>query len=272
MVAAVVIVCTACSTTTTEPAAPVTTEQPPPAADQVQPATAADPLAVDDVDEATRERVVADLTAAVANLQAQPVEISFEMTEDGEPRSGLVRVDRSARLLEGVFLSPLPGGSVVTTRHVVVEDRAFLKSTTGAEAEAALDYTEFPVDPIGADLLDEVFAGYARVETSLDRIIHLLENVPFAAEVTAPGNGTEISVIMSPRSIAEYYSATGLEAVGGAIPSERTRLAFRIEDGVLRAVVADGTHFHDGEALSVAASILYTPIEPFTLEIPPLEQ
>jgi hypothetical protein len=35
--------------------------------------------------------------------------------------------------------------------------------------------------------------------------------------------------------------------------------------------VAGGTHFHDGEALVVPATITYTPIDRFTLEVPPTE-
>ncbi len=233
--------------------------------------TQPDALAVADVDAATRSRVIDELSAAVAAVRAFPVEITTEMLEDGEPRTGSARVDPPGELLDSLLVAPLSSGSAVTTRHVVVDGRAFLKSTTSAEAEAALDFTELPFEPIGAELLEEVYAGYGRIDKSLDRILTLLENVPFAARVTPLDNGTEISVVMSPRSIADYYAATGLEAVGGTIPPERTQLAFRIDDGVLRGLVAGGTHFHDGEALVVSATIAYTPIDPFTLEVPPTE-
>ena len=151
------------------------------------------------------------------------------MVEEGEPRSAVDRVDAGEQLLESHLVAELAGGSEVNTRHVIVDGRAFLKSTTSAEAEAALDFTELPFDPIGAELLDEVFVGYGRIDKSLDRILVLLENVPFAAQITPVDNGTEISVVMSPSAIAEYFAATGLEAVGGAVPpgAHPTRLSHR---------------------------------------------
>lgn len=234
--------------------------------------TAADPLAVDDVDAATRERVLAELGAAIEGLQSTPVEITIEMIEDGEPRTATARVDQSAQLLEAVRVAPLEGGGAVTTRNVVVDGRVFLKSTTGPEAEAALDYTELPFEPLGVDLLEEVFTGYARINKTLDRILLLLESVPFAAQITETDVGTEISVIMSPVAIYDFYGESGIESVGGNVPPLQTRLAFLIEDGVLRGLVADGTHFHDGEALEVSATIAYEPIEPFALDVPPIQE
>lgn len=233
--------------------------------------TSADPVAIEEADEATQARVVSELATAFEAVQSQPVEISIEMVEEDEPRTATVRIDKPMGLLDATLIQFGPGGSAVTTRNVLVEGRAFLKSTTGPEAEAALDYTELPYASLGPDLLDEVFAGYGRIDKSLDRIVLLLESVPFAAQIVESEGRTEISVIMSPFAIYDFYGTSGLEAVGGSVPAEPTRLAFVVEAGVLRGLVADGTHFHDGEALEVAATITYTPIDPFSLEVPPIE-
>jgi hypothetical protein len=233
--------------------------------------TRPDPLAVEAVDAGTRARILDDMRQAIDALYAEPVEITLEMSDGGEPETAVLRVDRSAGLLEGTWIDPLDGGATVTTRHVVVDERVFFKSTTSPEAEAALDFTEFPYDTIGPELFDEVYAGYARVNKTLDRNLVLLEHVPFAAEITDVGTTTEISVTMSPFAIYDYYGASGLEVVGGDIHPEHTRLTFRIEDGVLRGVVASGTLFHDGEALELSATIAFEPIGPFTLEIPPIQ-
>lgn len=239
--------------------------------DSVTTTTRPDPLAVDAVDARTRARILDELRDAIDALYAEPVEITLEMSDGGEPETAVLRVDRKAGLLEGTWIDPLDGGSAVKTRHVVVDERVFFKSTTSPEAEAALDFTELPYASIGPELFDEVYAGYARVNKTLDRNIVLLENVPFAGQITEDGTTTEISVIMSPFEIFNYYGESGLETVGGTVPPEHTQLAFRIEDGVLRGVVAVGTLFHDGEALELSATIAFERIDPFTLELPPIQ-
>jgi len=236
------------------------------------PTTRVDPVPIADVDVATRTEILEDLRSAVAALRSGPVEIALEMDEDGEPRSATVRVDRGQMLLAGEWLAPTARGAVITTRHVVVDDRFFLKSTTSAEAEAALDFTELPLDPVGTELIEAVFTGYGRLSPSLDRILLLVEELPFAARVTDFDGGKEISVVMSPIAIYNYYGENRLESVGGAVPTEPTQLAFRIEDGVLVGIVAGGTHFHDGEALEVSATVAFTPIDAFALEVPPIQE
>lgn len=234
--------------------------------------TRPDPLAIEPVDAGTRARIVDELREAIDALYAEPVEISLEMSDGGEPETAIVRVDRGAGLLDGTWIDPLGDGSAVKTRHVVVDERVFLKSTTSPEAEAGLDFTELPYVGIGPDLFDEVYAGYARVNKTLDRNLVLLENVPFAGQITEEGTTTEISVVMSPFAIFDFYGESGLETVGGSVHPEHTQLTFRIEGGVLRGFDAEGVLFHDGEALELSASIVFEPIDPFTVDIPPIER
>lgn len=59
--------------------------------------------------------------------------------------------------------------TAITTRKVLVDGRAFLKSDTGPEAAAALAFTEVSYEPFGPDLLDEAFTAFGRIGPSLDR-------------------------------------------------------------------------------------------------------
>ena len=208
-----------------------------------------DPLAVEGVDETTQRQVIEELTAAIATLRNRSVEITTEMVEDGEPRSAVARVDVGEQLLESSLVAQLAGGSEVNTRHVIVDGRAFLKSTTSAEAEAALDFTELPFDPIGAELLDEAFAGYGRIDKSLDRISFCWRTCPFAAQITPLENGTEISVVMSPRSQSRSttpHPVSKPSAVQSLLSAPNSPFASKTASSAV--VVAGGTHFHDGEA------------------------
>jgi hypothetical protein len=227
-----------------------------------------DPVAIAGVDDATRAEIVATLRAAIDALYAQPLTIDLEMDEEDEPVTGTIRVDRHAELVDSVEVRPTGPDSAITSRKIVVDGRAFLKSTTDAASEAALAFTEIAYEPFAPDLLDEAFTAFGRIGPSLDRWVLLLEDVPFDARTTELAGGVEISVNMSPFAIFAYYAESGLEAVGGEVHPAPTQIAFRIEEGVLRDVVAGGTHFHDGEALEIVAAISYTPIEPFALDPP----
>jgi len=230
-----------------------------------------DPVAIEPVAETTRRQVVDTLRRAVDTLYAAPVQIETQLDEEGVAVTGDARVDRTSGVAESVESRTLGPDAAITTRKVVVDGRAFLKSTTGPEAEAAIAFTELGYEPFGRELLDEAYTAFGRIGPSLDRIVLLLEELPFEATITALDTGTEISVTLSPLSIFDFYAETGLEGVGGTVEPDETRLAFRIEDGVLSGIVADGTHFHDGEALAITAAIVYTPIAPFVVAVPETE-
>lgn len=242
------------------------------AADVGSDAPPEDPISIDDVDGATRRDIIATLRGSVEALYAGPVRIDAVLDEEGTPTVVEARVDRGAELAEvREVRSPSPDVSI-TTQRVVIDGRAFFKSTTGPEAEAALDFTEVTFERSGRETLDDSFTALGRLGPSLERIIELLEELPFDAQITEGETGLEISVVMSPFAIYDYYAETGLEAVGGNVPQQPTRFAFLLDDGMLLGIAADGTHFHDGEALDIEASVTFEPIEPFTLEIPPLQE
>lgn len=230
-----------------------------------------DPVPINAIQGAAKAEIVETLRSSVDALYAMPVRIETTLVEDGVPVEGAARIDRVRGLADSTEKRTVDGATI-TTRNVLAEGRAFLKSTTGPEAEAALTFTELGYEPFGPEFLDQAFTAFGRLGPSLDRIVMLLEELPFAAQTRSLGGGEELSVVVSPFAIADFYARTGLEAVGGRIDPQPTRFSFRIEEGILTGIVADGTHFHDGEALEVSAAIMFTPISPFEVERPDVEE
>ena len=222
------------------------------------------------VDEQLRAELVATLSDAFDEVRSGPVLIEFEMNEDGRESSATIRVDHAAGLVDAVWIQPAGQGSEITTRNVVVDGRAFLKSTDGAAAEQALNFIEIGVQN-AAELLDVVYTGYGRIGPSLDRLILLLEQLPFRVVVEGVAPDQRFTVSFDPADVATFYAETGLERMGGHIPDAAMTLTFVLEAGNLVGLEAAGTHFHDGEALEVAAAVSFEVIEPFELEPPPLD-
>jgi hypothetical protein len=196
------------------------------------------------------------------------VHIETQLNEEGTSVIGDARIDRVRGLADSTEIRTVAEDAAITTRKVLVAQRAFLKSVAGPEADAALSFTEVDYEPFGPELIDESYTAFGRIGPSLDRIVMVIDELPIDAQITVQDGSEEVAVNLSPFAIAEYYATTGLEAVGGRIEAEPTRFVFRIEDGVLTGIVADGVHFHDGEALEVTATISYTPIPSFGVELP----
>lgn len=222
------------------------------------------------VDDDERAMLLAELSEAFTDVRSGPVLIELEMEEEGTTSSASIRVDQGRGLLDATWVQLTRRGSEITTLNVVVGGRAFLKSTVGEEAAAALDFVE-----VGAsrttELLEQVFTGYGRLGPSLDRILLFVESLPLHADIERDGVTTRATVTIDPLEVVDLYADTGLEQTGGGAPSEPVVLRFTIASGRLVLLEAGGTQFHDGEALTVTATLRYRPIEPFELDVPPVD-
>ena len=73
---------------------------------------------------------------------------------------------------------------------------------------------------------------------------------------------------MDSQTVSDFLASSGLEAVGGELPDDPTTFQFTVVGGQLVQLDASGTHFHDGEALSITATVRYSPIISFHLQPP----
>lgn len=220
--------------------------------------------------ETERSRLVAEFDAGIEALHARPTMITTSFDEESVRSTGTARIDRTRGLLDAVLETETNRGAI-TRRERVVEERYFLKSTTGPDAEAALNFTELPFEPGGAEAIDLVYTAYGRIGPTLDRWSTLLANVDFSFTTDESATRVVHHVQFDPSSIFDFFQEAGLERVGGAVPDEPTSIRFTLVDDVLVGIDAEGTHFHDGEALHVDATITYEPTTGFEVDVPPVD-
>jgi hypothetical protein len=227
------------------------------------------------VSAASQRRALDVLSPAFAAVRERPMRIDVEMRSGTVVTTARARVDMESCMLEGAMLLSRKGHESTVYRYVLVNGKIQTLDAAPTAEEALFGGSGVKEMPDGSDymtLLEQVFTGYGRVESTLSRILLLLSNVPFASRVTdRPGAVREVLAVLSPWAIHSYYKETGLEAVGSTVPTGLTRLAFRIEHGLLRGLIADGPHFRDGIARELSATAVHTPIRPFVPRVLPAQ-
>lgn len=140
-------------------------------------------------------------------------------------------------------------GDVLISEQVLIDGMLYARIAQVPEEPS--EWAGSPVDEGQAiDLRDRSLLWFGAAGSSLERIIDLLESVPFAADqVIGDGNGSGYSVSFVAADVAEYFRRSGLEVVGPSTPDGEMNFEFWFDGGLTR-LVAGGIQFHDGEAVT----------------------
>jgi len=137
-----------------------------------------------------------------------------------------------------------------------------------------VEWSASPIEPAThQEFFDEVFLAGGAIGSSLQRLVELMENLPFAAEplegLTAddqPISGFRVT--FDAADIDDYFRTTGLELVGPFPASGSTIYDVWIDNTIVR-IVGAGTQFHDGEALPDTLVVIdYTVLDEVSIESP----
>jgi hypothetical protein len=220
-----------------------------------------------EVVEASEAATVArEAVAGLLRLGAVRADYRAEGTEGG-PVEGSVSAVRDARAFDLRETTALADAVVVEERRVVdgtMYLRVFVEDGEEVPWDVVPDEAFVDIDH------ERVLVAKGRAVESLDRLLLLVDEVPFSAERLG-ADPPAYRLRFDAAAIGAHFAATGLEVVEH--PDELTgSTVFELvvgDDGSLAELWAYGVLFQDGEALSDASvGILYAQIAAPLIEAP----
>lgn len=187
-----------------------------------------------------------------------------------------VRNDLGTLRSSEAFASGEGDGDPITSEDVLTSDALYVRILGPRDDPDTAPWSKLEPGIIRSDLLEEIYTGQGAAGKSLPRLVGLMEAIPFEIEGSGPApedaSPDLVRVSFRAADIADLFRATGAERVGAGEPSGVTRYAFAIDavTGLLRGLRADGTQFHDGEAIEdVDVRLSYAPVAPQDPTAPP---
>lgn len=220
--------------------------------------------------------LIAEVTSAIEVLLAGPgVSITFTAESvDGGSTDGSVLIENSTGDHESreTLTSDINDRISVVAETLVVGDVIFARVYPESDDPSTVEWVEVESEPLRSRFIEEAFTAGGAAGASLERLVTLLENVPWdkgAARTDVEGHMIRsVLVRFSTVELWEFLREAQLELVGPSPAEDGTFYEFWIDvdSGALVRLLAAGTQFLDGEALRGSSiEIDYTILEEISI-------
>jgi len=222
------------------------------------------------------------LAEAIAGLLEEP----FVRIEAVDYRSGnrsdvtaTVDVGRGAvssreRISRGAAIGDPPSESPTVFEYIVLGTDQYLRILQPGQ-DPATPFQVIDASGTAAKLAEGAYTVEGRIFDSLDVISRLVQEVPFrATRLEARSiDGLEVAGVgaeFSAHDVADFLATSELETIGSdEVVAGATAFEFWYSNRQLVQLVATGTQFHDGEAISdVGVRITYRAVGPRPIVAP----
>jgi hypothetical protein len=202
------------------------------------------------------------------------IRLEAEGGQEGAERVTLSgEIDRAGGRGTWTETTPTASGNDVIAQTIVVDGVTYSRIYFSNEAPTA--FTRIDDPSVAGEMLDGAFTVGSKLTDSLGRVRRMVAEVPFqsfALGTTTRANRAAdgISAQFRTGDVYDWLSATGLETVDGARPTDgATVMQFWIADGVLVGFDAREDGFQDGELLhDHHFDVTYEPIGQASVSIP----
>jgi hypothetical protein len=220
---------------------------------------------------------IAEITSAIEVLFAGPgVSVTFTAeSADGGSTDGSVLIENSTGDHESreTLTSDINDRISVVAENLVVGDVIFARVYPESDDPSTVEWAEVESEPLRSRFIEEAFTAGGAAGASLERLVTLLENVPWELEGAARTDveGRMIRSVLVRFSVVELWEflrEAQLELVGPSPAEDGTFYEFWIDvdSGALVRLLAAGTQFLDGEALRGSSiEIDYTILEEISI-------
>lgn len=219
------------------------------------------------------------ITVAIEDLLANPaLEVSYVAeTGDGGSSVGAAHIDNSSGnySIREEYSPTINPDLLVVSEQVLLDENLFVRILdSNSETDSPWSRTE--PGSLRDKLVGEAYMASGAAGASLNRLIVLLESVPWSLEASNENEIEGRSIIsylvrFGAEDIWQFFGVQGLEIVGPLRPQGDTMYEFWIDASTseLATLQAAGVQFQDGEPLEGARiRIDYRPTSDLTIEEP----
>lgn len=213
------------------------------------------------------------IAGAIAQLLGKPaMEIDYRVVSgDGGSTTGTALVDNVTGdfSVRDEYIPDINPDLLIVSERILLDDRFYVRILDPTDDPSEAPWSATEPGPLRDKLVGEATTAAGAAGASLDRLVLLLEEVPWvldAAAVTEFDDRTVTSILVrfTAEDLWRYLGETDLELVAPTPPHGSTLYEFWIDrdTGSLVTLLAAGTQFQDGEPIEGAQiEIDYRPLD-----------